>query len=71
MMWLIPPNEIERRMRLESEKKEPAAVMPENPGSFRQDNVPLPGRRRVERYTICGIAGAENCWVVEGIRARP
>ena len=24
------------------------------------------GRPPVKRYTICGIAGPENCWEVEG-----
>lgn len=40
-----------------------AAEEPRKPYASR---LPQPPPREPMRYTVCGIAGAENCWTVGG-----
>jgi hypothetical protein len=53
MVWLLPPREIERHVKSQERVEAP-------PPSF------SPAPNQVWRYTVCGIAGAENCWQVGG-----
>ena len=52
MIWMLPPH-VETRVKSQERVLAP-------PPSF------SPPPNTVRRYTVCGIAGAENCWQVGG-----